>query len=174
MSRPAIRYFVTVNGNERVVDLTENGNGTLHVELDGTPVTADLTQLGSSLHSLLLDGHSREMVLERDAERVIVYLDGERIETTVHDEVSRALSAVTDHAATGASDVFAPMPGVVVGIPIAVGSTVTVGQPVIVVEAMKMQNELAAETDGVVTSIEVAVGDNVSGGDLLVKLEPTQ
>ena len=47
---------------------------------DGTPVTADLTQLGSSLHSLLLDGHSREMVLERDAERVIVYLDGERIE----------------------------------------------------------------------------------------------
>jgi biotin carboxyl carrier protein len=63
------------------------------------------------------------------------------------------------------------MPGVVVAIPVKPGDAVEAGQPVIVVEAMKMQNELGAEAAGVVVSIEVQVGSTVSGGDVLVRLE---
>lgn len=167
----ALRYYVTVRGNERTVDLTEHDDGTIDVALDGQSVDADLTPLTSSLYSLLMDGHSREMVLERDGARVAVYLDGEKIDVTVLDEVSRALSQVAGDAAGGSADILAPMPGVVVNIPVSVGDTVAKGQSVIVVEAMKMQNELAAESDGVIASIEVAVGDTVGGGDVLVRLE---
>jgi biotin carboxyl carrier protein len=175
MSAPTIRYYVTVQGEERTVDITESpGGGTARVELDGQPVEVDLVDLGSSLHSLVLDGHSREMVLSRDAQAVTVWLDGERIDATVHDEVSKALSSIGGAATAGASEVVAPMPGVVVDIPVKVGDTIEAGQPVIIVEAMKMQNELAADAGGVVESIEVAVGDTVDGGAVLVKLEPPE
>jgi len=170
-ARPAHRYFVRLHGDERVVDITEHDDGTIQVELDGERVDADLTRLQSSLHSLLVDGHSREMVLERDGDRVAVLLDGERIETTVYDEVTRALSDLGGAVTSGPANVCAPMPGLVVSIPVQVGDTVTTGQAVVVVEAMKMQNELAAESDGVVAGIEVAVGDTVSGGAVLVRLE---
>lgn len=169
--RASLRYYVTLKDRERTVDLTEHEDGTIAVVLDDEPVDADLTPLTSSLYSLLLDGHSREMVLERDGSRVSVYLDGEKIDVTVLDEVSRALAQVAGGPSGGSADVCAPMPGVVVDIPVAVGDEVAAGQAVIVVEAMKMQNELAAETDGVVAAIEVAVGDTVSGGDVLVRME---
>ena len=91
MSAQTFRYYVTLKGEERIVDLHENVDGSLSVELDGTPVVADLTRLESSLFSLLLDGHSREMVLERDGEKVAAYLDGERMDLVVRDELSRAL-----------------------------------------------------------------------------------
>jgi len=169
--RPRIRYYVTLRDQERTVDVTEHEDGRVDVELDGRAVEADLTPLTASLYSLVLDGHSREMVLERDGSRVFVYLDGERIETTVYDEVSRALVQAAGGAGSGAAEVCAPMPGVVVGIPVAVGDEIRSGQAVVVVEAMKMQNELAAEIDGVVTEIAVAVGDTVGGGDVLVRLE---
>ena len=167
----SLRYYVTLQGNERTVDLTEHEDGTIDVLLDDEPVDADLTPLTSSLYSLLLDGHSREMVLERDGAKVSVYLDGERIDVIVLDEVSRALAQVAGGPVGGTADVHAPMPGVVVSIPVKIGDEVAAGQAVIVVEAMKMQNELAAEADGVVTGIEVAEGDTVGGGDVLVRLE---
>jgi biotin carboxyl carrier protein len=165
-----IRYYVTVKGNEHTVDLTERGDD-LDVRLDDRPVDADLTLLhDAGLFSLLVDGHSREMVLDREADKVFVSLDGERIEVRVQDDVSRALSAFSGPTTAGPSEVVAPMPGVVVDIPVSVGDAVESGQPVIIVEAMKMQNELATEADGIVAEIRVAVGDTVDGGAVLVVL----
>jgi biotin carboxyl carrier protein len=168
---PSVRYFVTLRGQEHTVDLAENGRG-FEVLFDGRKVDADLVLLhGSSLHSLLLDGHSREMVLERDGDKVFVSLDGERIEAHVQDEVSRALSAIGGAATSGPSEVKAPMPGVVIAVPVAPGDEIAAGQAVVVVEAMKMQNELAAESEGIVESVRVAPGDTVDGGDVLVVLK---
>jgi len=167
-SRPAIRYYVTVKGHEHVVDVGEDDDG-LTVTFDDRPVDADLTPLsGDSLHSLLVDGHSREMVLEREGERVYVSLDGERIEVRVQDEVSRALSAIGGVRSASGSEILAPMPGVVVDVPVKPGEEVVAGQAVIVVEAMKMQNELVTESDGIVDSVRVKVGDTVDGGTVLV------
>ena len=165
-----IRYWVTIKGNERVVDVTERGEE-LEIRLDDQPVDADLTLLhGAGLYSLLVDGHSREMVLDREGDRVFVSLDGERIEVRVQDDVARALAAFHGPTTAGPSEVVAPMPGVVVDVPVKVGDAIEAGQPVIIVEAMKMQNELAAEADGVVTEIRVAPGDTVDGGTVLVVL----
>lgn len=174
VGRPAVRYFVSLRDSEHVVDITET-DGKLEVLLDDRPVQADLTVLaGTSLYSLLLDGHSREMVLAREGDKTYVSLDGERIEVRVQDEVTRALSAFSGPATTGPAEVVAPMPGVVVGIPVKVGDEVAAGQSVIVVEAMKMQNELSAETAGIVERIAVGVGDTVDGGAVLVVLKPQE
>jgi pyruvate carboxylase subunit B len=165
-----MRYYVSLKGNEHVVDLEEK-NGRLSVRFDDRPVDADLTLLhGSGLFSLLLDGHSREMVLEREGERVFVSLDGERIEVRVQDDVSRALAAFRAAPPSGPSVVAAPMPGVVVGVPVKVGDAIEAGQPVIIVEAMKMQNELAAQAPGIVSEIRVKPGEAVDGGQVLVVL----
>jgi biotin carboxyl carrier protein len=168
---PAVRYYVTVRGHERVVEIGESPDG-LTLTLDGTPVTADLLRLhGSGLHSLLLDGHSREMILERDGDVVRVLLDGERIDARVQDEVSRALSAIGGAAVSGPAEIVAPMPGVIVDVPVAVGDEIAAGQPLVVVEAMKMQNELTAEADGIVEKILVKAGDTVAGDQALIVLK---
>jgi biotin carboxyl carrier protein len=168
----ARRYYVRIAGKERVVELSEE-EGATTVLLDGAPWSADLALLSEpSLHSLLLDGHSREMVLNKKGEMVHVSLDGETIEARVLDELARAFAEAGEQASAGASEIAAPMPGVVVAVLVAAGDHVEAGRAVIVLEAMKMQNELAADASGVVDRILVNVGDSVAGGAVLVTLKP--
>ena len=167
------RYSVFIDGRERVVELRDL-EGALTVVLDGAPLAADLTLLSEpSLHSLLLDGHSREMVLSRKGETVRVSIDGETIEARVLDELARAFVDAGDRVSSDALEIRAPMPGVVAQVLVAPGDIVDAGRAVIVLEAMKMQNELTADRRAVVESIAVKPGDSVIGGALLVtfKLE---
>ena len=72
---------------------------------------------------------------------------------------------------THASAVVAPLPGLIQRISVNIGETVKIGQQVIIMEAMKMENEIAAPRDGRIKSIRVRVGDSVNEGDILVELE---
>jgi biotin carboxyl carrier protein len=174
LEKSAIRYFVTLDGAEHEIDLQDTPDG-LKLTLDGESVDADLVHLADpSLYSLLLDGQSREMVLTRDGDSISVSLDGERLLARVQDEVSRALAEFGGSSGSGALEVKAPMPGVVVSIEVEPGQKVKEGQPVIVVEAMKMQNELTAESAGVVERVVVKPGDIVDGDAVLVVLKPPQ
>jgi biotin carboxyl carrier protein len=171
-TKPAIRYYVTMRGQEHILELTETEKG-YEVLLDGKKARADLALLaGNSLYSLLLDGHSRELVLQRELDRTLVSLDGERIEVRVQDELSHALAVAGDTVRAGRSTVVAPMPGVVVEIPVSPGDEIEAGDRVIIVEAMKMQNELCSETAGIVESVAVQRGATVNGGDVLVVVKP--
>jgi biotin carboxyl carrier protein len=172
--RPAIRYFVTLAGVEHQIELQKTAAG-LKISLDGEPVDADLVRIAEpSLYSLLLDRQSREMVLARDGDSISVSLDGERLVARVQDEVSRALAEFGGSAPSGALEVRAPMPGVVVSVEVKAGEKVEVGQPVVVVEAMKMQNELTAESAGLVERVAVQPGDTVDGDAVLVVLKPLE
>jgi len=73
----------------------------------------------------------------------------------------------TPAAGADAGSLLAPMPGLVVAVPVALGDAVTAGQPLVVLEAMKMQHTVAAPTDGTVTGLPVAVGDQVDTGTVL-------
>jgi biotin carboxyl carrier protein len=171
-TKPAVRYYVTMRGVEHVVELTESETG-YDVVLDGKKSRADLALLAdSSLYSLLLNGHSRELVLQHGVDRALVSLDGERIEVHVQDELSHALTIAGEAVRTGPSTIVAPMPGVVVEIPVSPGDEIEAGDPVIIVEAMKMQNELCSETAGIVETVAVARGATVNGGDVLVVIKP--
>jgi len=173
MSSPSThRYSVFIDGKERIVELRDQ-EGALTVILDGAPLAADLALLSEpSLHSLLLDGHSREMVLSKKGETVRVSLDGETIEARVLDELARAIAEISDRGPSGALEIRAPMPGVVAEILVAAGEIVDPGRAIVVLEAMKMQNELSADARGVIDHIAVNAGDSVSGGTLLVTLKP--
>ncbi len=71
---------------------------------------------------------------------------------------------------TGASKVAAPMPGVILDIPVAVGDAVTANQPVAILEAMKMENEIVTPVAGIVAGIHVNKGDTVNAGTLLISI----
>jgi biotin carboxyl carrier protein len=92
----------------------------------------------------------------------------------VQDEVSRALSAIGGRHLSGNAEVVAPMPGVVVDVRVRPGERIRAGQAVVVVEAMKMQNELTAEADGTVERVAVKAGDAVDGGAVLVVVKPAE
>ncbi|MXV89994.1 MAG: biotin/lipoyl-binding protein, partial [Acidimicrobiia bacterium] len=75
-------------------------------------------------------------------------------------------------AGGGGGEVRTPMQGTVVKVLVAVGDTVAAGDPVVVLEAMKMENNLLAACNGTVSEVRVAAGDLVGGGDLVVLIEP--
>jgi biotin carboxyl carrier protein len=104
-----------------------------------------------------------------------VVIDGWRFELEVEDAARAALRARATRArvhgsANGLLEVHAMIPGRVAGVAVTAGDTVTAGQTLIVVEAMKMQNELRAPRNGIVERVCVAVGETIDLGDLLVVL----
>jgi biotin carboxyl carrier protein len=104
-----------------------------------------------------------------------VVVDGWRFELEVEDAAraalrARATRALVHGSANGPLEVHAMIPGRVAGVAVTVGDAVTAGQTLIVVEAMKMQNELRAPRDGVVERVSVGVGETIDLGDLLVVL----
>jgi biotin carboxyl carrier protein len=104
-----------------------------------------------------------------------VVVDGWRFELEVEDAAradlrARATRARATGGGSGPFEVHAMIPGRVVAVAVAVGDSVTVGQTLLVVEAMKMQNELRAPRDGVVERVSVGVGETIDLGDLLVVL----
>ena len=165
-----MRYFVTLAGRDVEVDLT----GATPV-VDGTPVDAHLAHLpGTDTRHLLVNGRSHAITATPGDRRGRWHLSvgAERFTADAVDERTRAIREMTGGAADTADlTVVAPMPGLVVKVEVEVGQAVRAGQGVIVVEAMKMENELKAPADGVVAKIEVRPGQTVDKGATLLVLE---
>jgi len=165
-----VKYFVTI------------GSQTHEVEVDGSDVTVDgvgvETQLaavsGTPLYHLLLGGQSWTVAAEPldGVGRWALGIAGERVEVAVQDERSRGIEAVSakGQPAAGGGTVRAPMPGLVVRIEVAEGQQVDAGAGLVVVEAMKMENELRAPRSGMVQTVHVAIGQAVEKGASLVTL----
>ena len=165
-----MRYYVTIAGRTVEVDLT----GHTPV-VDGTAVEAQLaSRPGTAVRHLLVDGRSYALTAtpgERSGEWRIA-LGVERFTAEAVDERTRAIREMTGNAEVEAQKtVVAPMPGLVVKIEVEVGQAVRAGEGVIVVEAMKMENELKAPADGVVAKILVQERQTVDKGATLLVLE---
>lgn len=165
-----MRYFVTVGERTFQVELGPEG-----ASVDGTPVDARLAQVeGTEVRSLLLDGQSFRILAQNpDAGRWDLHLRGRRFPVEAVDERTRTLREVTGGGGpVGPKPIRAPMPGLVVKVEVAEGDRVEAGQGVVIVEAMKMENELKAEGPGVVERIHVAVGEAVEKDQVLIDLAP--
>jgi len=139
-------------------------------------VVADVARLpdGES-YSLIVDGKSYEVAIEGEDGELAVNLDGRRFDASVRSPLEKTLREVRKSGpASSASVVKAPMPGLIVDLKVAPGDRVTTGQPVAIIEAMKMQNELAAESDGEVKTIHVETGQTVEAGRDLITLGPIE
>ncbi|HET9982661.1 MAG TPA: biotin/lipoyl-containing protein [Longimicrobiales bacterium] len=166
-----MRYYVTIGDRTVEVDLTGP-----RPRVDGVEVEADLVALpGTPVRHLLLDGRSYALVARAGEARGAwdVHLDGRRFAPEVVDERTRAIRAMTGKGAVaqGPRPVRAPMPGLVTRVDVAVGQAVQAGQGVLVIEAMKMQNELRADAGGTVVRILVEAGQAVEKGAVLVEFE---
>ncbi len=163
-----MRYTVTVG--ERRVAVEVEGD---RVRLNGRGIEARLVSIPRTpLRHLVFDGRARTLAMVRDADAWQVQLEGETWAVSVMDERTEQLEAMTGRQAkaVGGGVVKAPMPGLVLRLEVEVGQRVEAGAGVVVLEAMKMENEIRSTGAGVVKAIHVKPGDAVEKGVPLVEL----
>jgi biotin carboxyl carrier protein len=170
-----MKFWVTHEGHEAEVEFQIEGDR-LWLDVEGKRVEADARRLpDGEVYSLLIAGRSHEVRVSPAGGMLEVTLHGATLPVEVRHPLEKALLSVRHEAARGAEEtLLAPMPGLVVAIRVKPGDRVTAGQPIVVVEAMKMQNELASKHDGVVRDILVAERASVSAGQPLVRLVPVE
>lgn len=162
----ALRYVVNVRERELDVLVTPLADGRFRVELEGTQAPPlDVTLLGHRELVAAVDRHVLE--LREDLAELTVGSERRPILVTSREELSRTRSATQSQAS---GSVKAPMPGRVVKVLVHPGTRVTKGEGVVVVEAMKMENELVAPISGSVERVLVNAGDAVERGAPLVEI----
>jgi pyruvate carboxylase subunit B len=164
-----MKYFVTIG--ERQLEVVVDGD---QVVVDGVMHRAHLEPVpGTPEQRVVIDGRGRTIAVDAFADSSWRIVDqGAVRDVGIEDERARHIrSLVATHGSAVAGGVLkAPMPGLVVRLDVALGATVAVGDPLVVLEAMKMENELKATTAGVVTAIRVAVGAAVEKGAVLLEI----
>ena len=140
------------------------------VEVDGRRFRVDHAHAGGRLHSLIIDGRQSEVSVQPVGEGVylVAGADGEeRLE--VRDPLAH-LAETETAVGVGSGRVNAYMAGRVMAVLVAEGDAVDVGGGIVVLEAMKMENEIVSEIAGVVARIHVSEGQSVEGGDILFEI----
>jgi acetyl/propionyl-CoA carboxylase alpha subunit len=165
-----VKYFVTV------------GERTVEVELDGDRVIIDGVAsvvhrepvVGTPLDQIMIDGRAFTLSLEPDGlGRWVAGVRGSRYDVAIVDERTHHVQQLVGQAAPPSGQALkAPMPGLVVRVLVAEGDQVAAGQGLVVLEAMKMENELKATVAGVVKSVRAAAGATVEKGQFLLEVGP--
>jgi len=167
-----VKYLVDLSGERVEVQLDADG-----ATVDGTRTSAHLADVeGTSVRLVTIGGVQHRVVARRGAGKgaYTLWIDGWRFDAEALDERTRAIRELSALAAgpVGPAPVIAPMPGLIVRVHVAAGDTVQAGQGVVVMEAMKMENELRAPASGVVKAIHATPGVAVEKGSVLVEFEP--
>jgi len=156
------RYAVTIDG-----DGLRFGDEPVQAQLEeveGTPVR--IVRIGSEVHRVVTEK-------KPGRGRYALWIDGYRFDVEALDERTRAIRdlSAASKGPSGPAPVLAPMPGLIVRVNVKVGDVVEAGQGLVVMEAMKMENELRATTPGTVMSVLAVAGTAVEKGTVLVTLE---
>ena len=167
-----MKLTTLVNGIERQLELKKPGEtpGTCAYELDGLEGRADIREIGPGVYSILLGARSFEVKIEYGEDGYSAVVGGRRYQIAVRDprRLSRGGAGLAD---AGPLKLTAPMPGRVVRVMVEEGQTVASGQGLVVVEAMKMQNEIKSPKAGVVKAVHIKQGGSVSAGQALLVVE---
>jgi biotin carboxyl carrier protein len=165
-----VKYIVEVLGERIPVEVDGDA-----LVVDGQGVAASLSGADGTPERLLRVGaavHRVQLLRGEGAGRWVVEVAGHRLAVEALDERTRAIRELTrtTGAASGPAPLVAPMPGLVVRVLVAPGAVVAAGAPLLVMEAMKMENELRAPAAGVVRAVRAAPGTAVEKGAVLVEL----
>lgn len=163
-----MKLEIEIAGKVHAVDYTA-GSGA--IEVDGASIPVEARMLRPGVLSLLVDGRAWRVLLDDDPNEPAVLIAGERVAYRVDDP--RSLKARRAHAGgtDGPKTIKASMPGRVVRVLAAKGDAVAAHQGIVVIEAMKMQNELKSPKDGMVAELRVKPNDTVATGDVLAVVE---
>src|SRR5574341_515771 len=164
-----MKYLTTVNNEQFEIEIERDGV----VLINGLECQVDFKSMGQhAIYSLIIDNQSFEAVAEFRDGVYHVLIMGDLYEITVTDERTLRLSKSTGVAddPTGDVQIRSPMPGLIVDVPVVVGQAVKKGQTVVILESMKMENELKAPRDGTVHRVEVGKGDSVEQNKVLLTI----
>jgi len=166
-----MRYFVRIGDERHEVILDGN-----HVQVDAENVEARVLPIeGTPVQMVTIGNEVHRVVVRRGAARgeYTLWVDGYRFEVEALDERTHAIRELSgaSAAAKGPAPLVAPMPGLIVRVNVQIGDQVQAGQGLVVMEAMKMENELRAQTAGVVKNVLATPGTAVEKGARLIELE---
>jgi biotin carboxyl carrier protein len=163
-----VKYEIQIGKMQRTVQIEPLPGGAFSVQLEGRPVAVDAVETSPSTYSILLDGFAQEARVSEDGEGLLVRCAGAEFSVRVRDPRSWRGSQHSVLQAEGPQRILAPMPGKVVRVLVNVGDQVEIGCGLIVVEAMKMQNEIRAPKSGRIEGILVGEGQTVRSQEALV------
>jgi biotin carboxyl carrier protein len=164
-----MKYITTVNSHEYTIEILDEA----HLSLDGVVYELDFERVGNQpVYSLVLGGQSFEAHVYIDEEQWQVLLRGDMYRAVVEDERERRLRSQLEGvpAERGEFHLKAPMPGLVIAIPVGEGQSVEKGDMLVILESMKMQNELKAPRAGKVSRVRVAPGERVEQKQTLLSV----
>lgn len=163
-------YEVTIGEKTRTVELVRLEQNWL-CKIDGRSFSLDVAFVQPNVLSVLVDGKSHEVKQEIAAGETSIIVDHQRFGVAVRDPRSLRSRRRADAGGLGPKKVSAPMPGKVVRVLVNIGDHVNAGQGVVIIEAMKMQNELKSPKKGVVKKIHAREGVLVEAGQALAEIE---
>ena len=155
-----MKYITTLDGKEYEVEIIDDR----HISVNGKVQTIDFVSVsGQPVYSLIIDGKSHESYVNEVDDEMQVLLRGQLYHLTVEDEREKRLKSASEGGSGegGEFNLKAPMPGLVVAIAVNEGDKIEKGQVLIILESMKMQNELKSPKAGTVGRIRVKPGDSV-------------
>ncbi len=159
-----MKYTTILNNELYEVEILKDGA----VLVNGERHEVDFLALDESLYSIIQNNRSQDLAIDENQGNYQVLVDGRLYEAQVLDQRTMLMLARKGGLTMGSGEVTAPMPGLVVEIPVAVGDTVEAGQTVVILESMKMQNELKSPITGVVESIQALAGASVDKNAVLI------
>lgn len=168
--RANMKYIATINDQEFLVEIIDEGK----VSLNGKIFEIDFKQIiGQPVYSLLMEGKSYEAFVQQEENIWEVMLGGSMYEVEVEDEREKRLRATSGGgvADRGEFHLKSPMPGLVVSVNVDEGQEVEKGDVLLILESMKMQNELKSPRAGTVTRIRIKPGDTVEQKQTMLSVE---
>ena len=164
-----MKYITTVEDKQYLVEVIDEK----HVSVDGTLYNVDFESVsGQPVFSLIVDGKSHEAYVQEGDDNWQVLMRGRLYPVKVEDEREKRLRAAAGGgvAETGEYHLKAPMPGLVIAVLVAEGQEVKKGQVLLILESMKMQNELKSPRDGKISRIRVKPGESVEQRQALLSV----
>ncbi len=164
-----MKYFAVVGDRQYEVEIDGD-----EIFVDGDRVEVDLQQIAEpELYSILYDGHSYELVVEATRYNYTVLIRGDQYQIMVEDERTRRLNASRrqNELPDGEFAIKAPIPGLVVKLLVADGDTVEANQPLLILEAMKMENEIRSPRACTIKKVEIAAGQRVEQNAVMIVTE---
>lgn len=164
-----MKYITTVGDEQFEIDINQRGE----ITVNGEVINVDLMQMpDTTMFSMIIGNESHDIRISDGDSYYEVQVLGDIFDVVVEDERTRRLAGLKGGPGAGSGEIFikAPMPGVVVEVPVTRGQQVTKGEIVVILESMKMQNEFKAPRDGEIHVVRVAPGDTVEQNSVMVTI----
>lgn len=167
------KYYAVAGAakDEHEVKITGAGGKNFTMELDGKVIEADFVKTGHNLYSLIIDDKSYEIDIYFDRDKYDVLVNGDHFTVEVFDELKKMLRDRVTKGVQGRQIIATPMPGLVTKVLVQEGQEVKEGDPLLILVAMKMENQIKSPKNGVVQNLYVHANQTVSIGDKLVIID---